>query len=92
MRSGIPTPQQGLQALSRALSQMGLAKKIQVCLILYLKYYCGKILASYFFSLWISQVIGKARIPIIKFVEKTSGIAFDIRFTFCIFCNRVSNE
>ncbi|XP_008226638.1 PREDICTED: non-canonical poly(A) RNA polymerase PAPD5 [Prunus mume] len=54
MRSGIPTPQQGLQALSRALSQMGLAKKI--------------------------QVIGKARIPIIKFVEKTSGIAFDISF------------
>ncbi|PQQ00030.1 non-canonical poly(A) RNA polymerase PAPD5 [Prunus yedoensis var. nudiflora] len=49
-----PTPQQGLQALSRALSQMGLAKKI--------------------------QVIGKARIPIIKFVEKTSGIAFDISF------------
>lgn len=48
MRSGIPTPQQGLQALSRALSQMGLAKKIQVCLILYLKYYCGKTLASYF--------------------------------------------
>ncbi|XP_050368629.1 uncharacterized protein LOC126786751 [Argentina anserina] len=54
MRSGIPTPQQGLYALSRALSQMGLAKKI--------------------------QVIAKARVPIIKFVEKTSGIAFDISF------------
>ncbi|KAL6205723.1 hypothetical protein ACLB2K_022976 [Fragaria x ananassa] len=54
MRSGIPTPQQGLYALSRALSQMGLAKRI--------------------------QVIAKARVPIIKFVEKTSGIAFDISF------------
>lgn len=30
-------------------------------------------------------MIGKARIPIIKFVEKTSGIAFDIRFTFVSF-------
>ncbi|PRQ31304.1 putative polynucleotide adenylyltransferase [Rosa chinensis] len=54
MRSGIPTPQQGLYALSRALSQMGLAKRI--------------------------QVIAKARVPIIKFEEKTSGIAFDISF------------
>ncbi|KAH7512543.1 hypothetical protein FEM48_Zijuj12G0101600 [Ziziphus jujuba var. spinosa] len=52
--SGIPTPQQGLQALSRALSQRGIAKKI--------------------------QVIAKARVPIIKFVEKRSGVAFDISF------------
>lgn len=28
------------------------------------------------------QVIGKARVPIIKFVEKRSGVAFDIRFHF----------
>ncbi|XP_050110715.1 uncharacterized protein LOC126589465 [Malus sylvestris] len=54
MGSGVKTPQEGLKALSRALSQMGLAKRI--------------------------QVIGKARIPIIKFVEKTSGVAFDISF------------
>ncbi|XP_038899128.1 terminal nucleotidyltransferase 4B [Benincasa hispida] len=52
--SGIPKPQLGLQALSRALSQKGIAKKI--------------------------QVIGKARVPIIKFVEKLSGISFDISF------------
>ncbi|XP_022976478.1 non-canonical poly(A) RNA polymerase PAPD5 [Cucurbita maxima] len=52
--SGIPKPQLGLQALSRALSQKGIAKKI--------------------------QVIGKARVPIIKFVEKQSGISFDISF------------
>lgn len=54
MGSGVKTPQEGLKALSRALSQMGLAKRI--------------------------QVIGKARVPIIKFVEKTSGIQFDISF------------
>jgi DNA polymerase sigma len=29
----------------------------------------------------VAQVIAKARVPIIKFVEKTSGIAFDIRYT-----------
>lgn len=52
--SGIPKPQLGLQALSRALSQKGIARKI--------------------------QVIGKARVPIIKFVEKQSGISFDISF------------
>ncbi|XP_022936827.1 non-canonical poly(A) RNA polymerase PAPD5 [Cucurbita moschata] len=52
--SGIPKPQLGLQALSRALSQKGIAKKI--------------------------QVIGKARVPIIKFVEKQSGISFDMSF------------
>lgn len=36
-------------------------------------------LPSYF---WLSylQVIAKARVPIIKFVEKRSGVAFDIRF------------
>jgi non-canonical poly(A) RNA polymerase PAPD5/7 len=28
----------------------------------------------------VSQVIGKARVPIIKFVEKKSGLSFDIRF------------
>ncbi|KAM1857650.1 hypothetical protein ACFX13_007724 [Malus domestica] len=54
MGSCVKTPQEGLKALSRALSQMGLAKRI--------------------------QVIGKARVPIIKFVEKTSGVAFDISF------------
>lgn len=26
------------------------------------------------------QVIGKARVPIIKFIEKQSGISFDIRY------------
>ncbi|PIN08919.1 DNA polymerase sigma [Handroanthus impetiginosus] len=52
--SNIKTPQMGLQALSRALSQRGIAKKI--------------------------QVIAKARVPIIKFVEKKSGVAFDISF------------
>ncbi|KAK4439189.1 Terminal nucleotidyltransferase 4B [Sesamum alatum] len=52
--SNVKTPQMGLQALSRALSQRGIAKKI--------------------------QVIAKARVPIIKFVEKKSGVAFDISF------------
>ncbi|KAF3442102.1 hypothetical protein FNV43_RR16018 [Rhamnella rubrinervis] len=52
--SGIPSPQLGLQALSRALSQRGIARKI--------------------------QVIAKARVPIIKFVEKRSGVSFDISF------------
>ncbi|EXB51373.1 PAP-associated domain-containing protein 5 [Morus notabilis] len=52
--AGIPNPQQGLQALSRALSQRSLVKKM--------------------------QVIAKARVPIIKFVEKKSGVAFDISF------------
>ncbi|KAL5572970.1 hypothetical protein UlMin_022567 [Ulmus minor] len=54
LESGIPKPQQGLQALSRALSQRSMAKKI--------------------------QVIAKARVPIIKFVEKISNLAFDISF------------
>lgn len=79
MGSGVKTPQEGLKALSSALSQMGLAKRIQVCLMFYLKYYWGQTLASYC-SLWILQVIAKARLPIIKFIEKTSGVAFDIRF------------
>ncbi|KAI4322932.1 hypothetical protein L6164_022580 [Bauhinia variegata] len=52
--SGLPNPQLGLSALSMALSQRGIAKKI--------------------------QVIRKARVPIIKFVEKRSGVAFDISF------------
>ncbi|KAG6393761.1 hypothetical protein SASPL_144330 [Salvia splendens] len=50
--SNVRTPLIGLQALSRALSQRGIAKKM--------------------------QVIAKARIPIIKFVEKKSGFSFDI--------------
>ncbi|XP_027341411.1 non-canonical poly(A) RNA polymerase PAPD5 isoform X3 [Abrus precatorius] len=54
LKSGLPNPQIGLNAISRALSQRGMAKKI--------------------------QVIGKARVPIIKFVEKRSGVAFDISF------------
>uniref|UniRef100_A0A7N0UQW9 polynucleotide adenylyltransferase n=1 Tax=Kalanchoe fedtschenkoi TaxID=63787 RepID=A0A7N0UQW9_KALFE len=52
--SDIRTPQLGLRALSRALSQRGIAKNI--------------------------QVIAKARVPIIKFVERSSGVAFDISF------------
>ncbi|XP_022717113.1 non-canonical poly(A) RNA polymerase PAPD5-like [Durio zibethinus] len=52
--SGIKNPQTGLHALSRALSQRGIAKKM--------------------------QVIAKARVPIVKFVEKKSGVAFDISF------------
>ncbi|KAI3815004.1 hypothetical protein L1987_14654 [Smallanthus sonchifolius] len=54
LESRIRTPQMGLYALSRALSQRGVAKKI--------------------------QVIAKARVPIIKFVEKRSGISFDVSF------------
>ncbi|XWS09986.1 hypothetical protein CRYUN_Cryun39dG0037100 [Craigia yunnanensis] len=52
--SGIKNPQTGLHALSRALSQRGIVKKM--------------------------QVIAKARVPIVKFVEKKSGVAFDISF------------
>ncbi|CAA2968971.1 non-canonical poly(A) RNA polymerase PAPD5 [Olea europaea subsp. europaea] len=52
--SEIRSPQIGLVALSRALSQKRIAKKI--------------------------QVIAKARVPIIKFVEKKSGVSFDISF------------
>ncbi|XP_052886632.1 uncharacterized protein LOC108480128 [Gossypium arboreum] len=54
LESGIKNPQTGLYALSRALSQRGIAKKM--------------------------QVIAKARVPIIKFVEKKSCVAFDISF------------
>ncbi|KAH9802714.1 nucleotidyltransferase family protein [Citrus sinensis] len=52
MESGIHNPATGLQALSRALLQRGIAKKI--------------------------QVIAKARVPIVKFFEKKSGVSFDI--------------
>ncbi|KAK3161539.1 hypothetical protein QOZ80_1BG0078380 [Eleusine coracana subsp. coracana] len=52
--SRVKTPQVGLYALAKALSQQGVAKKI--------------------------QVIAKARVPIVKFVERKSGIAFDISF------------
>ncbi|KAL5221594.1 hypothetical protein ABZP36_026307 [Zizania latifolia] len=52
--SRVKTPQVGLYALAKALSQKGVAKKI--------------------------QVIAKARVPIVKFVERNSGIAFDISF------------
>ncbi|XP_039122643.1 LOW QUALITY PROTEIN: terminal nucleotidyltransferase 4B [Dioscorea cayenensis subsp. rotundata] len=52
--SKVRTPQMGLYALARALSQRSITKKM--------------------------QVIAKARVPIIKFVERQSGIAFDISF------------
>ncbi|KAG8499737.1 hypothetical protein CXB51_006308 [Gossypium anomalum] len=54
LESGIKNPQTGLYALSRVLSQRGIAKKM--------------------------QVIAKARVPIIKFVKKKSGVTFDISF------------
>ncbi|CAI0543799.1 unnamed protein product [Linum tenue] len=54
LNSHVVSPQTGLHALSRALSQRGIAKKI--------------------------LVIAKARVPIIKFVEKRSGISFDLSF------------
>uniref|UniRef100_A0A1J3H8V1 polynucleotide adenylyltransferase n=1 Tax=Noccaea caerulescens TaxID=107243 RepID=A0A1J3H8V1_NOCCA len=54
LESGITNPQLGLRALSRALSQRGIAKNI--------------------------LVIAKARVPIIKFVEKKSSISFDLSF------------
>ncbi|KAF7800758.1 Non-canonical poly(A) RNA polymerase PAPD5 [Senna tora] len=54
LKAGLPNPQLGLNALSRALSQRSMAKNI--------------------------IVIGKARVPIIKFVEKRSGVSFDISF------------
>ncbi|VFQ80047.1 unnamed protein product [Cuscuta campestris] len=54
MGSNIRSPQIGLHALSKALSQKKIAKKI--------------------------QVIAKARVPIIKFIEKKSGISFDLSF------------
>ncbi|KAJ4875662.1 Nucleotidyltransferase family protein [Raphanus sativus] len=54
LESGITNPQLGLKALSRALSQRGIAKSM--------------------------QVIARARVPIIKFVEKKSSISFDLSF------------
>lgn len=54
LESKVRTPQIGLLAISRALKQRGIAKKI--------------------------QVIAKARVPIIKFVEKQSGVSFDVSF------------
>ncbi|EHA8589694.1 hypothetical protein COCNU_scaffold011959G000050 [Cocos nucifera] len=54
LESNVKTPQMGLHALARALSQGSIVKKM--------------------------QVIAKARVPIVKFVEKRSGISFDIRF------------
>ncbi|XP_047057031.1 terminal nucleotidyltransferase 4B-like [Lolium rigidum] len=52
--SRVKTPQVGLYALAKALTQKGVAKKI--------------------------QVIAKARVPIVKFVERISEIPFDISF------------
>ncbi|KAG9153460.1 hypothetical protein Leryth_025984 [Lithospermum erythrorhizon] len=52
--SNIVSPQLGLNALAKALSRKGVAKKM--------------------------QVIAKARVPIVKFVEKKSDISFDISF------------
>jgi DNA polymerase sigma len=37
-------------------------------------------LMDHFFLLW--KVIAKARVPIVKFVERNSEIAFDIRLNF----------
>ncbi|XP_057845495.2 uncharacterized protein LOC131054877 isoform X2 [Cryptomeria japonica] len=52
--SDVQVPQNGLQALAKALLQKSLATKI--------------------------QVIGKARVPIVKFIEKKSNVAFDVSF------------
>ena len=38
-----------------------------------------------------AQVIGKARVPIIKFVEKRSNVAFDIRFGILLMVLGLSN-
>eukprot|EP01018_Ginkgo_biloba_P003375 Gb_02324 [translate_table: standard] len=54
LHSDVRIPQNGLQALAKALSQKSVAHKI--------------------------QVIGKARVPIVKFIEKESDVAFDISF------------
>lgn len=54
LESDIGSPQRGLNALAKALSQKRIARNI--------------------------QVIAKARVPIIKFVEKESGISFDLSF------------
>lgn len=118
--SGIPKPQLGLHALSRALSQKGIAKMIQVSLndklligsllyqdVIRLYFYIYVCICICFIietvllvscikknkiidrsltlllespMLLFEQVIAKARVPIIKFVEKKSGISFDIRY------------
>ncbi|XP_073006870.1 uncharacterized protein [Typha latifolia] len=54
LESKVKSPQVGLYALARALSQRSIVRKM--------------------------QVIAKARVPIVKFVEKRSGLAFDISF------------
>lgn len=80
LESGLTNPQLGLRALSRALSQRGIAKNIVVFSSFF--YLMGNILERSWFiiSPLIVQVIAKARVPIIKFVEKKSNIAFDLRF------------
>jgi hypothetical protein len=40
---------------------------------------CGRCFVLMFRG-WLGQVIGKARVPIIKFVETVSNIPFDIRY------------
>ncbi|XP_078168736.1 nucleotidyltransferase family protein isoform X2 [Carex rostrata] len=54
LESKVRSPQLGLKALAKALTQQKVATKM--------------------------QVIAKARVPIVKFVERTSKIAFDISF------------
>lgn len=54
LNSDVQVPQNGLQALAKALSQRSVGHKM--------------------------QVIGKARVPIVKFIEKESNVAFDVSF------------
>ncbi|KAJ3704269.1 hypothetical protein LUZ61_007974 [Rhynchospora tenuis] len=54
LESQVKSPQIGLKALAKALTQQNIASKM--------------------------QVIAKARVPIVKFVERNSKIAFDISF------------
>jgi len=54
LNSDVQVPQNGLQALAKALSQRSIGHKM--------------------------QVIGKARVPIVKFIEKESNVAFDVSF------------
>lgn len=86
LKSGLPNPQIGLNAISKSLSQRSMAKKIQVwsgysniTVFVPIKNIV-QILITGVLVLYLSQVIGKARVPIIKFVEKRSGLSFDIRF------------
>eukprot|EP00850_Spirogloea_muscicola_P014783 SM000108S14227 [mRNA] locus=s108:310432:315393:+ [translate_table: standard] len=60
------SPQQGLRALSNALMRQSMAKRMQV----------GHVAEQVMFTL----VIAKARVPIIKFIEKESQIHFDVSF------------